>query len=190
MLKPAGDDGALLLWTKPEIDINRYKQIIIDPIVVYPAPKRKLADLPPAKTQALVDYFYAVLKKDLSEVFVLTDKPATDTLRLRVALAEAKASSPVRDLISNVLPYGIALTALKSTATGTHTAVGETQAEVELLDSVSGERIAAAVDARAGSKSLRGKFDKWDDVKSAFDYWSGRMRDRFLDARQDASGRQ
>ena len=56
------------------------------------------------------------------------------------------------------------------------------EAEMELLDSMSSERLAAAVDSRRGGKpASRGV---WEDTKDAFDYWARRFRERLDAARQ------
>jgi hypothetical protein len=50
-----------------------------------------------------------------------------------------------------------------------------------MLDSVTGERLAAAVDKRQGGKGVfRGK---WEDTKEAFDFWAKRFRQRLDEAR-------
>ena len=54
-----------------------------------------------------------------------------------------------------------------------------------MLDSMSGERLAAAVDRRTGGK-ITGKVDKfssWRTVKNSLDFWAGRMRERLAEAR-------
>jgi hypothetical protein len=63
-------------------------------------------------------------------------------------------------------------------STGTQAFVGRVAIEAEILDAVSGERLIAAVDERAGSKRLRGSTNAWSDVYSAFDYWAEVLRAR------------
>ena len=48
--------------------------------------------------------------------------------------------------------------------------------EFELVDSFSRKRLAAGVDARAGTKALKGKFDQWNDLKEAFEFWTQKVR--------------
>ena len=43
------------------------------------------------------------------------------------------------------------------------------------------ERLAAAMDRRAGKKTLDSSFSKWDDIQDAFDYWSEQMSERLND---------
>jgi hypothetical protein len=58
--------------------------------------------------------------------------------------------------------------------------VGSATGEIELLDSSTGKRLAAAVDGRGGTK-YTGKFDKFgklNDTKDACDYWAQRIETR------------
>jgi hypothetical protein len=53
-----------------------------------------------------------------------------------------------------------------------------------MTDSVTGKRLAAAVDRRAGTKAQRTKFSgSWGDVKDAFDYWARRVETRLAELR-------
>ena len=50
--------------------------------------------------------------------------------------------------------------------------------EVELVDSQSGERVAAAVASKKGKRYFAGLkgYKKWGDVKAAFDSWAKDFR--------------
>ena len=51
--------------------------------------------------------------------------------------------------------------------------------EADITDGVTGQRVAAAVDERAGTKALRTKFDgTWGDFKLAMDWWAQRLNER------------
>jgi hypothetical protein len=51
-----------------------------------------------------------------------------------------------------------------------------------VVDAVTGRRLAAAVDSRAGTKNpfTRRTFSTWADVDATFDWWSQRLSDFFL----------
>ena len=59
----------------------------------------------------------------------------------------------------------------------TATMVGSATVEMEVLNSVTNERLAAAVDDRAGTKVLFAKraYTTWGDVQAACSYWAGRI---------------
>jgi hypothetical protein len=91
-----------------------------------------------------------------------------------------KGSKVVLDTVSTVLPIGLAIDLIAYAATGTHTNVGDANVEMELVDSVTGQRLAAAVDGRSGRK-ITGRADKWgewNDTKDACDYWAERIATR------------
>jgi hypothetical protein len=55
---------------------------------------------------------------------------------------------------------------------------------MEMQDSVTQERLAAAVDAQAGNKrDFFGNFNKWDDAQDAFDNWAAQLHKRLLELR-------
>ena len=59
----------------------------------------------------------------------------------------------------------------------TASTVGSATVEMEALDPISYERLAAAVDQRAGTKVLFAKraYETWGDVQAACDYWVKRL---------------
>jgi hypothetical protein len=60
---------------------------------------------------------------------------------------------------------------------------GSAAIEAEITDSLSGERLAAAVDKRLGTKTLRGAFGKWTNVDNAFEHWAEQLRTRLAELR-------
>ena len=54
--------------------------------------------------------------------------------------------------VTTVIPIGLAIDIVKSGAGGGHTGVGQASMEVEFLDSMTNERIAAAMDTKPGDK--------------------------------------
>ena len=62
--------------------------------------------------------------------------------------------------------------------------MGEAGAEAELIDSLTGERLMAAVDRRVGTKQFKNMTKKWDDVQSAYDHWAMRLRERLAELRR------
>ena len=72
------------------------------------------------------------------------------------------------------LPVGLAVSVVRKAATGSYTGVGGASMEVELLDSMTGERLAAAIDTFNGSK-MSG-FSKLGATEEAFAFWAKRLR--------------
>ena len=102
-------------------------------------------------------------------------------MRLRFAITDIHPASPVAGTMSSLILIGIAISAASKAVTGEHTSIGETAIEIDVRDAMTVERLAAAVDRRAGKKGpFRGEFQ---DDHGAFVYWSGLVRERIDGAR-------
>lgn len=179
-LKQGNKGEALLLYIKTGADLGQYNKILLDPIRVYAGEGGKIAQVPRDDLRSLVNYFDAAIREQLKGDYTFVNKPGPGVMRLQVALTEAKKSVILLDVLSSVTPPGVAVNALKTVATGVPAMTGSVGAECQALDSVSGERLFAAVDERVGQK-YTGKFDKfneWRAAQGAFDYWAEQLRTR------------
>ena len=157
---------------------------MLDPIRAYASSKdSSMAEMSKENRQKLLNYFDAALRENLKKDYALVNAPGSGVLRVRVAITEATGSMVMLDTISSVVPVGIALSSVKAMVTGKHLSVGEIGAECEGVDSVTGKRIFAAVDARVGRK-YTGKFDKfsrWHAAEDACDFWAAQLHERLLE---------
>ncbi len=160
------------------VDLGKYQRAILDPVQLWAANTKTsaLSKLSQEDQQLLVNYLYVSLHDALMRDYIIVNEPGPDVMRIRCAITEARATSPVKDLLSTVTPAGLGISYAKRLVVGTHSAVGVVSIEGELLDSVTGQRIAAVVDRRAGTKSLLGKPTRWGDVQDAFSFWARRMQ--------------
>ncbi len=184
-LQKGGSGEAQLIYINPNADFGKYKKVLIEPIAIYTSKKSKLVKIPRKDRQALVDYLSAAVYLELKKDYQIVGHPGEDVLAVRIALTEAKGSSVVLDTLSSVIPVGIAISALKRVAVGTHSSVGLARVEAEVVDSVTRQRLMAAVDERAGRK-YTGRFDKWskwEDARDAYDYWAEKLRTRLAELR-------
>lgn len=181
-LREGGPGEAQLIYINPATNWGKYTKIMMDPIKVYAATERsKVSRLPELEVKALLDYLDARLRQELGKDYTFVTEPGTDVMRLRVALTEARSGKVLLNTVSGVAPMGIAFSSAQRVALGTHTGVGQTNVEAEILDSRSGERLLAGVDARAGRKytwPVVDMFSRQRDVTNAFDYWAERTRER------------
>lgn len=182
-LKSGEGDRALLYYFNPAAEWPRYNKILMDPVRVYAGKDSDIRSMDRAELQSIVDYFDASVRTALGTDYQFVDKAGPGVIRLRIALTDAKGSKVALDTMSNVLPPAIVIGALKTAITGSSTGVGAAGVETELLDSVTGVRLGAAVDRRVGTKTFEGKFDKWDDVKQSIDHWSEQLKGRLAEKR-------
>ena len=186
-----GKDGqAKLIYFAPGVDWKKYTKVYIEPVQLWKSDDKDspLGELSPENQQMLVNFLYTELNNALKKDYAIVDKPGPDTLVLRTAITQADKSAPVRNLLTSIVPFGIAANILKTAAFGRGIGVGEVQIEAELLDGQNNQRLAAAVDRRCGTKALRTKFDgTWGDVKMAFEYWANRLDTRLTELRNEKS---
>ena len=177
-LQKGTGDQAQLVFIDSKANWATYHSVMIDSVVVRAEPGRKslMRKVSEDDLQMLADYLHTAMRDQLEKDYKIVDSPGPGVMRIRPAITEAKGSKVALDLISNALPPAIAMSTVKRLATGTHSFVGEAGVEVEVLDTQTTKRLAAAVDRRAGRKVLRGKLGTWNDVKAAYDHWANRLR--------------
>ena len=175
-----GKEGqALLRYVNPDADFARYGKIKLDPVMVFTTANSTLADLPVDEVQGLVDHLEASLRESLSRDYQLVERPGPDVMRLRVAITEADGAPAVTGTVSGSGPGAHMIQGARKLATGTSTFVDRAGVEAELLDSLTDERLAAAIDRRVVQTSA----ESWDDINQMFDFWADKLAERLEYAR-------
>jgi hypothetical protein len=180
-LKEGESGQAQLVYIKPGVRWADYDKIDIDPVTLWTSESTE--KVAPEDKQLLVDYLDASLRNALKQDYQIVDRPEAGALRLRVAITDAKGARAVANTVSKIIPQLRLLTTVGGLAADTTVLVGRVGVEAEILDSVTNERLGAAVDRRAGTKALRGGLSTWADVQNAFDYWSEKLRTRLTELR-------
>lgn len=181
-LRPGGDDRAALLYIKPGATLKPYNKLMFERILVLLSDNADYQAIDPTILKELTDYYQNALIEAVRSGYEIVDQPGPDVLRVRIAITDIKPSKPVANALSTINPVGLAVAGATKAVSDDNLGTGEAGTEFELLDSTTGERLAAAVDRRQGGKAVfRGK---WDDTKNAFDFWAKRFRQRLDEARQ------
>jgi hypothetical protein len=164
-------------------NLRSYFAIIVDPITVYVATDADEAKVNEESRKTLTSYFQHALTQAVSDAFPPVDEPGPLTLRLRAALVGVDVGGNVAssDMPSDAKPLERTLN------------IGKVGVEMELVDSVTGERIAAMVDrsnlgagAEVGAVNFS-KVEKFAAAREAFDEWASRVRS-FLDSAHELKG--
>jgi len=185
-LKPNPDvEGEMLTYvsTDAKKNLRSYLAIVVDPIEVYVATDADEKRVNEDSRKALTNYFQHALTMAVSDAFPMVEKPGPLTLRLRVALVGVDIGGQVAagTVSADSKPLENALN------------IGKLGVEVELVDSETGERIAAAVDRTnlgAGAEIGAVNFsreEKFAAAREAFDEWASRLRN-FLDSAHELKG--
>jgi hypothetical protein len=165
---------ARLVYVNPRADWSRYAAIEIDSVTLWASDEN--VKLSRQDQQMLTDLVFKAMHEQLGKEFRIVEQPGADVLRLRAALTQAKGAKVPMRTMSTLLPQALVLGTAVGLSADTATTVGTATIEMELLDSIAGERLAAAVDQRAGTKSLltTRTFTTWGDVEAAANYWAER----------------
>jgi len=174
-LMPNPDYPAAAVYIRPGVQWSSYNAVQLDSVGLWVGEDTK--NLSPEDQQMLTDTLYKTLYDELSKYFVMVKQPGPNTLRIRAALTQAQGAKVGLRVITTIVPQLRMAGALVGLAGDTATTVGSATVEMEVLDSVTNQRLAAAVDARAGTKVLFAKraYSTWGDVQTACQYWSGRI---------------
>lgn len=181
MLQEGEGDQARLVYVAPDADFDRYDAVLLDSVTFWR--NEQTETLSDEERKALTDYLFVAVHGELSKDYRMVTEPGAGVMRIRLAITEAKGARVVADTITSVVPQLRLLSTLGGMAADVRAFVGAAAVEMEITDSLSGRRLAAAVDERWGTKAVRGGILEWSDAKEAFDYWAERLRTRLAEER-------
>lgn len=175
-LQAGSGDQAAKVYVKPGVDFKQYNKLMFERIVVLLSDSADNRAIDPTIMKELTDYYQNALFTAFKDGYEIVDQPGPGVLRVRVAITELMPSNPTANTLSTIVPVGMVVSGATKAVSGDNLGTGEAATEMEVLDAVTGERLAAAIDKRQGGKGVfRGK---WEDTKEAFDYWAKRFRAR------------
>ena len=161
-------------------NLHRYVAIIVDPVDVYVATNADDSLIPSRARESVSNYFRYALVNAVQDAFPVVDTPGPLVLRLRSAIVGV-------DTGGEVAPMESAGESLKRAIV-----LEKVGIEMELVDSDTGEQIAAVVDkeklgsgAQVGSVNFS-REQRAAEARAAFDEWAARVR-IFLDAEHELS---
>jgi hypothetical protein len=182
-LKPKpGLDSDFLVYVNPDEakHLRRYIAIVVDPVEAYLKTDAGESEISKTSTEAAAAYFRGSLIRAVSDAFPVVEAPGPLTLRLRAAIvgidsAQQAGEPAAAQGAPAPLAHGIK--------------VDEVAVELELVDSESGERIAAAVDKARLGKDVEtvSRAERRRAAMEAFDGWADRVR-AFLDSEHELAG--
>lgn len=153
-LRPGTGSQARLVFLNTAVDFSGYERVIIDPVVVWKSDEARFAGVPSTQREELAREFEAQLERAFAEEFAVAEAAnGPGTLRVRNALTAAIAASESSD--PQRLQY--------------------IELEFELLDAVTNERLAAAVDSKGTSPSRARGAPQAMEAEAAFKDWAERV---------------
>ncbi|HUR02932.1 MAG TPA: DUF3313 domain-containing protein [Nonomuraea sp.] len=140
------EDGSSDSWSyrDPKADVTKYKAFIVEPTVVSTDPEAKWGKVSEGDKQKYADLFTTALKSELGKSYSLATEKGPGVGVIRLTLLGVKPASAIA-VATKVTPIGFALTSVKSMAGKPGSFSGSAQVAFELMDSQSGELVAAAI---------------------------------------------
>jgi hypothetical protein len=185
-MQPGEDE--LLTYVEATASWREYSKVLIEPVTFLAADISKVS---PEDQRALADYATVALREHFGKQFVLVEHPAAGTIRVRAALTDAEAATPLLRSISMApVPQLRLVHTLWYLATNSYAFVGAVQWEVDVTDSWTGRRLAASLDRRIGGGSILNiGVWRWGDAEHVIDRWAETMTQRLADLRSSAGER-
>jgi hypothetical protein len=155
--------------------MDAYPKVVISPVTTYLHDREAAAKLGDKDREHLEQHLYQALRKSMAEHFEIVDQSGPGVARLRVAITNLKKATPALNIIPQTKLTGLGL--------------GEASAEAELLDSVTGKQLAAAIDSSQGSRFSLSGLSQWGDVEAVMDDWAKKIANRLGEARTPAQAK-
>lgn len=176
-LQPGPKDGAKQRWLKPGVDFTKYNRVMLDSVVFFLSDD-SYKGINPQDLKDLADGLNKEVFAAFPDKSRFVTEAGPEVVRIRFAITGLKQSNPGRSAISSIVPVGLAVNLVKKGASGSWTGSGATSMEVMILDSMTNDVIAVAVDDRTAGFTER--FSKWGSAQEAFKFWAQRLK-MFID---------
>ncbi|MBX3379390.1 MAG: DUF3313 domain-containing protein [Phycisphaeraceae bacterium] len=153
-LRPSPEFPGTLVWRSDKL--GQYKRFIVDPVVVVPSETSRGLPLTEKDKQRLAADFRYELVDILQATYPVITVPAPRTARIKTAITEvARSAGPNNDWFRWE---------------------GGAAAEMEIVDSLTGEPLASAIDSSLVKTRESGKVtDPYSDTKLVFRSWAARL---------------
>lgn len=150
-------EGTVHRYVSPRLSSGAYTKVLVEPVQLYPEPQPS-EKVDAATLRQVRDHMDQAWRRELGKRVGLASGPGPGVARVRTALTGVKAES------ASLKPYQYLPVALVATAAaeagGLRSKDVRLFVEVEVTDSVTGERLAVAVREGTGEKIKGGSHDK------------------------------
>jgi hypothetical protein len=166
-----GGPGQLpFIYRNPDARWTSYDKVLMEPVALWRSGSKSLAQIPEDDLLELVAHFERAVRTRLGAGFEVVDQPQAGTVRLRLAITDARASDPVVDVLAPTLaeaarngktgPLGKELSAFIDAAV----------IEGEVRDAMTGELLAQGIDRRASGAPP--PLPTWEALDRGLAFWA------------------
>ena len=161
-------DKDVVLYRNPNIKITSYSKFLIDPVKVF---SNESHSLTPKEASLLAENFRTELIESLKDGYPIVTEAGPGVLRVRTA-------------IQDIQPAHVELDEDKFIVLRMDTLLSRVAMEIECVDSLSGERVAALIHTLYDQKYFEKKTAaRLLNIREAFGIWTQSLRKRFDEAK-------
>jgi len=168
----------VMRWVDPQLDLNRYTAVYIEPTQFYPKPQAT-TKIPDSTLNGINTYFNQALKRELGKSLPLANGPGPGVMVVRAAITAVSSKT------EGLKPYEFVPVALVAAAVSTGTGIRDQETtlgtEAQFLDGASGKVLAQVVRKGTGKPlSNDSQVMKADDVKGVIDGWASDLHQSYV----------
>jgi hypothetical protein len=158
-----------LWWERSGFNWHAYKHVMIDPLAVVGDAAGGKNAINHDELHELHNYFLTSVTEKLSPEFTIVKDPGPDVLRIRPAITRIDRANPLLNAVTTVAVF-VPLD------------MGGASIEVEFLDSLTGERLAAMVETKSGTPfQVIASLNQFGHAKNAMDDWASELKVALLE---------
>lgn len=167
------DRAGAMIWQKADFNRSAYTKVMIEPITIFISPDSDYQGMTADDMKALADKFTTTLIQTLEPEIPVVNESGAGVMYIRVALSNVMLAKKSRGLLS-FTPIGLVVTAAQS-AVGADISLKNAVLQVEVLDSITGERLGVLTDNApiTADSSL-----SWDAINQTLAFYADRFKSR------------
>jgi hypothetical protein len=139
------DKGESWTYAKPELNLTRYRSVLIQPTVVYTGADAQFENIAAADRRKYADLLTQALRSELATFPGLAPRAGRDVLEIRLTLLGAEKTQGGVSTVTHVMPIGLVSNAVKSAAGKRGSMMGSVLLAIEVNDATTNELLFAAV---------------------------------------------
>ena len=173
-----GQEGEVaLVHRNPDARWTSYDKVLFEPVTLWRSGRKSLDAVPEEDLRRLISGLEGSVRRRLGSSFRLVEQPEPGTMRIRLAITEARATDPVLDVMRARGDENL------ESSSGpldpeTRRFIERASIEGEIRDAVTDQLLAAGVDRRRREGAP--PIDGWEDVARGIDFWSKRVCGRLV----------
>ena len=161
-------EGSNLRYVNEE-RLADYSKFLVDPVKIHFHEGAKGRDTDSATLRRLKTALHAAIVESLSSPYSVVSQPGPGVARLRVAITDIKKDTAALNILPTTRVTGVGL--------------GGASMEGELVDSQSGDQIAAVIQSQQGDVLSLDGYKKWSSAEAVLKAWAKQFRKRLDDVK-------